>query len=66
MLMKTYDDYVQEIQDGLISLSEFVRNTEEDYLEFLNEEQLEDNDISAKIFLDKKEKEFFLSQKINI
>lgn len=66
MLMKTYDDYVQEIQDGLISLSEFVRNTEEDYLEFLNEEKLEDNDISAKIFLDKKEKEFFLSQKINI
>lgn len=66
MLMKTYDDYVQEIQDGLISLSEFVSNTEEDYLEFLNEEKLEDNDISAKIFLDKKEKEFFLSQKINI
>ena len=66
MLMKTYDDYVQEIQDGLISLSEFVRNTEEDYLEFLNEEKLEDNDISAKIFMDKKEKEFFLSQKINI
>lgn len=64
--MKTYDDYVQEVQDGIISLSEFVKNTEDDYLEFLQEESLEDNDNSAKMFLECKERDFFNSQKLNI
>lgn len=66
MLMKTYDDYVQEIQDGLITISEFVRNTEEDYLDFLKEERLEDNDTSAKLFIERKERDFLQGQKINI
>lgn len=64
--MKTYDDYVQEIQDGLITISEFVRNTEEDYLDFLKEERLEDNDTSAKLFIERKERDFLQGQKINI
>ena len=29
--MKTYEDFVQELQRGTITLSEFVRYTEDEY-----------------------------------
>lgn len=41
--MKTYEDFVQELQRGTITLSEFVRYTEDEYEEWLLKENLKDN-----------------------
>jgi hypothetical protein len=57
--MKTYEDFVQELQRGTITLSEFVRYTEDEYEEWLLKENLKDNNESASLYLD-----FFLEKNL--
>lgn len=64
--MKTYEDFVQELQRGTITLSEFVRYTEDEYEEWLLKENLKDNNESASLYLDFLEKEFMQKQKMNM
>jgi cell fate (sporulation/competence/biofilm development) regulator YlbF (YheA/YmcA/DUF963 family) len=62
--MKTYEDFVQELQRGTITLSEiFVRYTEDEYEEWLLKENLKDNNESASLYLDFLEKKEFMQKK---
>ena len=64
--MKTYEDFVQELQRGTITLSELVRYTEDEYEEWLLKENLKDNNEAASLYLDFLEKEFMQKQKVNM
>ena len=53
-------------KEATITLSEFVRYTEDEYEEWLLKENLKDNNESASLYLDFLEKEFMQKQKVNM
>lgn len=60
-----YEALVQDVQDGKITLVEFVMKQEDlanEFIEFTSAYELTISDDTAKLFLDKKEEEIMQSQ----
>lgn len=61
--MEKHDELVQMVQNGEITLVEFIRGQdglEQEYIRFLSERQLERNSRTAQEFLDWYEKTYIM------